>query len=48
MLTLTTTGQTALTAFSEQRAQLDSIADKNVHDPAFIRWNASCNRCVIT
>ena len=30
--------QEALAAFKEQRVKLDSIADKDVHDPAFISW----------
>lgn len=30
--------QEALEAFKEQRLKLDSIADKDVHDPAFISW----------
>jgi hypothetical protein len=32
--------QGALAAFKEQRLKLDAIADKDVHDAAFISWKA--------
>ena len=38
MRQLSAVEQEALAAFKEQRVKLDSIADKDVHDPAFISW----------
>ena len=38
MRQLSAVKQEALAAFKEQRVKLDSIADKDVHDPSFISW----------
>ena len=38
MRQLSAVEQEAVAAFKEQRVKLDSIADKDVHDPAFISW----------
>ena len=40
MRRLSTWEQEALGAFKEQRLTLDSIAKKDVHDPAFISWKS--------